>query len=52
MKIGMGRMRVVGEMGTHGEWSVVYYFTWGYGLEVYGFDLRRWVVDPVAAMVA
>lgn len=42
MKIGMGRMRVVGEMGTHGE---VYYFTWGYGWGVYGFDLRRWVVD-------
>lgn len=27
MKIGMERMRVVGEMGTRGELSVVYYFT-------------------------
>lgn len=29
MKIGMGRMRAVGGMGTRGEWSVVYYFTVG-----------------------
>lgn len=29
MKIGMGRMRAVGWMGTRGEWSVVYYFIMG-----------------------
>ena len=55
MKIGMGRTRVELGMGTHGKWSAVYYFQWGLWVvwlyDLYDFDLRRWVVDPVV-MVA